>query len=137
MPKPESENMYQSAHNGSPVAELPSPQGIRPPTPPLPDNRMWFNLPLGSHAPGRSMTPTELAGSTYINEHHPAYGISPLTPNVNGFHDVPGPPEELAGDDPMGKSGERETARMEEGPRNEGAGGPLLGEGGEGDGSAG
>lgn len=83
------------------------------------------------------MTPTELAGSTYINEHHPAYGVSPLTPNVNGFHDVPGPPEELAGDDPMGKSVERETARLEEGLRDEGKGGEVLREESERDGSAG
>ena len=59
------------------------------------------------------MTPTELAGSTYINEHHPAYGVSPLTPNANGFHDVPGPPEELAGDNPLRRTVSRETARAE------------------------
>ena len=128
MPKPESGNMYQRGYNGSQVAvsELPSPQGIRPPTPPLPENRLWFNMPLGSHAPGRVMTPTELAGSTYINEHHPAYGVSPVTPNVNGFHDVPGPPEELAGDDPMRRTVSRETAPTESGPRAEGAGGSPL-----------
>lgn len=123
MPKPESGNMYERAFSGSQAAlsELPSPQTIRPPTPPLPDNAMWYPMPLGSHAPGRAMTPTELAGSTYINEHHPAYGVSPVTPNVNGFHDVPGAPEELAGDDPMRGTVSRETARTEEGP----AGSPL------------
>lgn len=137
MPKPESGNMYQRGHNGSPVAELPSPQGIRPPTPSLPENRMWFNMPLGSHAPGRAMTPTELAGSTYINEHHPAYGLSPLTPNKNGFPDVPGPPEELAGDDPIRKTVSREMARTELGPRAEGPAGSSLREEGERSGSAG
>ncbi len=57
----------------------------------------------------------ELAGSTFINEHHPAYGVSPVTPNVNGFHGVPGPPEELAGDGPVGRTKEGETAGAEEG----------------------
>lgn len=139
MPKPESGNMYQRAYNGSQAAlsELPSPQMIRPPTPPLPDNAMWYNMPLGSHAPLRAMTPTELAGSTYINEHHPAYGVSPVTPNVNGFHDVPGPPEELAGDDPMQRTVSRETARTEPGLRGEGAGGSPLREEGERAGRAG
>ena len=132
MPKPESGNMYQRGNNGSPVAELPSPQGIRPSTPSLPENRMWFNMPLGSHAPGRAMTPMELAGSTYINEHHPAYGLSPLTPNKNGFPDVPGPPEELAGDDPMRKTVSAEIARTELGPA-----GSLLREESERPGSAG
>lgn len=128
MPKPESGNMYQGGFNGSQaaVSELPSPHTIRPPTPPLPDNAIWFNTPLGSHAPGRVMTPTELAGSTYINEHHPAYGVSPVTPNVNGFHDVPGPPEELAGDDLMRGTVSRETARTELVTRGEGAGSSPL-----------
>ena len=121
MPKPESANMYQRGFIGSQgaVSELPSPQTIRPPTPPLPENAMWFTMPLGSHAPGRAMTPMELAGSTYINEHHPAYGVSPVTPNVNGFHDVPGPPEELAGDDPMRRTVSRETARRDSVSRGE------------------
>lgn len=83
------------------------------------------------------MTPTELAGSTYINEHHPAYGVSPVTPNVNGFHDVPGPPEELAGDDPMRETGSREIARTESASRGEGAGGSPLREEGERVGGAG
>lgn len=115
MPKPASGNMYQRGYSGSQVAlsELPSPHTIRPPTPPLPDNAMWYTMPLGSHAPGRAMTPTELMGSTFINEHHPAYGVSPVTPNANGFHDVPGPPEELAGDDPMRRTVSRDTARTE------------------------
>ncbi|CAD6590870.1 MAG: hypothetical protein ASARMPRED_005088 [Alectoria sarmentosa] len=139
MPKPESGNMYERGYNGSQIAlsELPSPQTIRPPTPPLPDNAMWHTLPLGSHAPGRVMTPTELAGSTYINEHHPAYGVSPVTPNVNGFHDVPGPPEELAGDDPMRGTGSTEIARTESASRGEGAGGSPLREEGERVGGAG
>ena len=137
MPKPESGNMYQRGHDGSLVAELPSPQGIRPPTLSLPENRMFFNMPLGSHAPGRAMTPMELAGSTYINEHHPAYGLSPLTPNKNGFPDVPGPPEELAGDDPMRKTVSRETARTELGPRAEGTAASSLREESERPGSAG
>ena len=112
MPKPEAASMYQRGLTGSQtggLSELPSPHTInRPHTPPLPDNAPWFHAALGSHAPGggRAMTPTELMGSTYINEHHPAYGLTPVTPNVNGFHDVPGPPEELAGDDPMRRSGE-------------------------------
>lgn len=138
MPKPESGNMYQRGYNGSQagVSELPSPQTIRPPTPPLPDNAMWFNMPLGSHAPGRAMTPTELMGSTYINEHHPAYGVSPVTPNANGFHDVPGPPEELAGDDPLRRTVSRETARAES-VRGEGLGGSPLREEAERAGGAG
>lgn len=133
MPKPESGNMYQRGYSGSQaaVSELPSPQMIRPPTPPLPDNAMWYNMPLGSHAPGRVMTPTELAGSTYINEHHPAYGVSPVTPNVNGFHDIPGPPEELSGDDPMRRTVSRETARRDSVSRGEGTGGSLMREEGE------
>ena len=115
MPKPESGNMYQRGSIGAQtaVSELPSPQMIRSPTPPLPENALWYHMPLGSHAPGRAMTPTELMGSTYINEHHPAYGVSPVTPNVNGFHDVPGPPEELAGDHPMKGNASRETAPAE------------------------
>ena len=115
MPKPESGNMYQRGSIGAQtaVSELPSPQMIRSPTPRLPENALWYHMPLGSHAPGRAMTPTELIGSTYINEHHPAYGVSPVTPNVNGFHDVPGPPEELAGDDPMKGNVSREAAPAE------------------------
>ena len=114
MPKPESGSMYQRGYDGSHtgLSELPSPQTIRPPTPPLPEN--WYNMP-----PARAGTPIELVGSTYINEHHPAYGISPVTPNVNGFHDVPGPPEELAGDDPMRRTVSRETAQAEAMSRGE------------------
>lgn len=137
MPKPESGNMYQRGSFGTQaaVSELPSPQTIRPPTPPLPENAMWYPMPLGSHAPGRAMTPTELMGSTYINEHHPAYGVSPVTPNANGFHDVPGPPEELAGDDPMRRNVSREMARPES--RGEGAEGSPLREASERAGGAG
>ena len=139
MPKPESGNMYQRGYNGSQAAlsELPSPQTIRPPTPPLPENALWFNMPLGSHTAVRAMTPTELMGSTYINEHHPAYGVSPVTPNANGFHDVPGPPEELAGDDPMKRTVSRETARTELASRGEGTGGSPLREASERVGGAG
>lgn len=139
MPKPESGDMYQRGYNGSQAAlsELPSPQTIRPPTPPLPENALWFNMPLGSHAPGRAMTPTELMGSTYINEHHPAYGISPVIPNANGFHDVPGPPEELAGDDPLKRTVSRETARTELVSRGDGTGGSPLREESERAGGAG
>lgn len=112
MPKPESGSMYQRAYTGGAgagsqtgLSELPSPhQTIRPPTPPLPEN--WYAMPSPPPRPG---TPMELAGSTYINEHHPAYGVSPVTPNANGFHDVPGPPEELAGDDPVARTVSRET----------------------------
>ena len=139
MPKPQSANMYERGFNGSQAAlsELPSPQTIRAHTPPLPDNAMWFMNPLGSHAPGRAMTPTELAGSTYINEHHPAYGVSPVTPNVNGFHDVPGAPEELAGDDPIRGTVSRDTAQAEAASRDEGTGGSPLREEGERAGDAG
>ena len=112
MPKPESGSMYQRGYLGdggsqTGLSELPSPHGhqtIRPPTPPLPEN--WYAMPP---PPARAGTPMELAGSTYINEHHPAYGVSPVTPNANGFHDVPGPPEELAGDDPVRRTVSRET----------------------------
>ena len=133
MPKPEPGNMYERGHNGSQaaVSELPSPQTIRDPTPPLPENAMWYPMPLGSHAPGRAMTPMELVGSTYINEHHPAYGVSPVTPNANGFHDVPGAPEELAGNDTMKGTAPRGAARSELGSRGEGAGRSLLRENSE------
>lgn len=83
------------------------------------------------------MTPTELAGSTYINEHHPAYGVSPVTPNVNGFHDVPRAPEELAGDGPIRGTVSRETAQAESASRDEGTGGSPLREEGERAGDAG
>ena len=139
MPKPESGSMYQRGYNGSQtgLSELPSPHMIRPPTPPLPENTMWYPMPLGSHALGRPMTTTELAGSTYINEHHPAYGVSPVTPNAAGFHDVPGPPEELAGDDPMRPTVSRETAPAESMSRGGVTGGSPLREESERAGGAG
>lgn len=68
-----------SPYSQGPVSELPSPTTMRSPTPPLPDNAMWF--PLRSHKPPGP--PTELVGSTYINEHHPAY--SPIT-SPTAFH---------------------------------------------------
>ena len=138
MPKPESASMYQHGYNGSQtgLSELPSPQHMRDHTPTLPDNAPWHTSPLGSH-PARAMTPTELMGSTFINEHHPAYGVSPVTPNVNGFPGAPGPPEELAGDDPMrsvSSDAVREGSLRRFGEANEGS--PLR-EGSERHGDAG
>lgn len=139
MPQPESGSMYQRGYNtgGSQtgLSELPSPhQTIRPPTPPLPEN--WYAMPPPPlPPPPRAGTPTELAGSTYINEHHPAYGVSPVTPNVNGFHDVPGPPEELAGDDPVRRTVSRETVPAS--TKGEGTGSSPLREDSEMGGDAG
>ena len=136
MPKPESESMYQRAYTGSQtgLSELPSPHTVRPHTPPLPDYPHPMSSLLANQVlPPRTMTPTELAGSTYINEHHPVYGVSPVTPNKNGFHDVPGPPEELAGDDPMKRTVSRETTAPAGSVRGEGTGSsPLREESGAG-----